>query len=39
MFWEFSCDDYDLEVEVNGRLVFNDVELVYGVVLVGFGMV
>ena len=36
--WEFSRDDHDLEVEVNGRLVFNDAELAHGAVLAGLGM-
>ena len=36
--WEFSRDGHDLEVDVTGRLVFNDAELAYAAVLAGLGM-
>lgn len=36
--WEFSRDGHDMEVEVDGRLVFNDAELAYAAVLGGLGM-
>lgn len=36
--WEFSREGRDLDVAVEGRLVFNDAELAYAAVLAGLGM-
>ena len=36
--WEFSRDGHDLDVQVSGRLVFNDAGVAHGAVLAGLGM-
>ena len=38
MAWEFTRDGHDFEVEVNGRLVFNEMKLIHMAVCAGLGM-